>query len=100
MHALSELFNNIKVSCKRAATQCGVTLHLTKYDTAFKFQLLRMITGNSEKDCKSWWNTFCVRTDLETFRTAPQINIKDYSVWLNSSCPVAIALLKEPECGK
>ena len=27
----SELFNNIKVSCKRAAIQCGVTLHLTKY---------------------------------------------------------------------
>ena len=32
--------------------------------------------------------------------SAPQINIKDYSVWLDSSCPVAIASLKEPECGE
>ena len=30
----------------------------------------------------------------------PQINIKDYSVWLDSSCPIAIASLKEPECGE
>ena len=32
--------------------------------------------------------------------SAPQINIKDYSVWLDSSCPVAIASLKEVECGE
>ena len=30
----------------------------------------------------------------------PQININDYSVWLDSSCPIAIASLKEPECGE
>ena len=29
--------------------------------------------------------------------SAPQINIKDYSVWLD---PVAITSLKEPECGE
>ena len=32
--------------------------------------------------------------------SAPQINIKDYAVWLDSSCPIAVASLKEPECWK
>ena len=31
--------------------------------------------------------------------SGPQINIKGYAVWLDSSCPVAISSLKEPECG-
>ena len=32
--------------------------------------------------------------------SAPQINIKDYSVWLDTSCPVAITTLREPEYGE
>jgi hypothetical protein len=32
--------------------------------------------------------------------SAPKINIRDYSVYLDSSCPVTIASLDEPECGE
>ena len=32
--------------------------------------------------------------------SGPQIEIKSYAVWLDSSCPVAISSLKEPECGQ
>ena len=32
--------------------------------------------------------------------SGPQIRVKMYAVWLDSSCPVAISSLKEPECGQ
>ena len=75
-----------KVNLLKASFSCAISPNLTTYRNTLigthNFNATRLIGF-----IQDWVNS------------GPKINIKTYTVWLDSSCPVAISSLKEPECG-
>ena len=76
-----------KANLMKASFSCSSSPNLTTYRNT--------LTGTHNFNA-----TQLIRFIQDWVNSEPHINIKDYSVWIDSSCPVSIASLKEHECGE